>query len=312
MLHHGRVFSASLHPTSHRRQFIIEPQEVAFGLLYLLSIIRLAAAGKHGWDFWTQLLLMFCGIAVVVFDQWKQTALSHRLRLFAPIVTMPIVYAAVAPVAALSGSGAALLQRADSVLVGGDLSVRMQWLASAPATELLAVCYIGFFLLIASALWAHGFGPMPRAQFLLRLLGVLYGVGFLGYTLLPAAGPYVEMAGHFSKPLTGWFATDLFHAMMAWGSNRVDCFPSLHCAISGAILLTDWKYDRRRFRWLLAPVAGIWVATVYLRQHYFSDVLAGGILLFLAAKLLWAWLTAIEPVNEPVESINFTKPDDRG
>ena len=297
-----------MHPTSHRRQFIIEPQEGAFGILLLTSVIRLAAAGKHGWDFWTLLLLMFGGIAAATYDERRWTAVSHRLRLFCPIVAMPVAYAAVAPVAALAGSGAALLQRADSVLVGGDLSVRMQWLASAPTTELFAVCYIGFFPLIASALWAHGFGPMPRAQFLLRLLGVLYGIGFLGYTLLPAAGPYVEMAGHFSKPLMGWIATDFFHAMMAWGSNRVDCFPSLHCAISGAILLADWKYDRRRFCWLLAPVAGIWVATVYLRQHYFSDVLAGGILLFLAAKVVAAWLTSIEPVNEPVEIINFTKP----
>ena len=295
-----------VHPNPSQRQFIIEPQEIAFGVLYLVSAIRLATAGKLGGSFWLLLLLLLGGIAAIILDQRRRTQRSRRLRLFCPIAMMPVAYAAVVPVAELSAHGAAALQHADSILIGGDLSMRIQGIVNAPATELLAACYIVFFPLILSALWTYGLGPLPRAQFLLRLLGTLYGIGFLGYTLLPAAGPYLEMAQRFSVPLTTGPMTRLCHAMIAWGSNRVDCFPSLHCAISGAILLVEWKYNRRRFRWLLVPVIGIWVATLYLRQHYFCDVLAGGILLFLAAKLVSAWPSNIELVNESSESINFT------
>ena len=294
-----------MHPNPSQRKFIIEPQEIAFGLLYTISAARLAAAGIFGGTFWILLLLFLGGIAVAALDQSRRTANSRRLRLICPIAIMPVAYAVIPKIAALTANGAAALQHADSILLGGDLSVQMQGLVNAPLTELLAACYVGFFPLILSALCAHGLGPLPRAQFLLRLLGTLYGIGFLGYTLLPAAGPYLEMTAQFSIPLTGGPVTKLYHAMMASGSNRVDCFPSLHCAISGAILLVEWKFARRRFRWLLAPVIGIWVATIYLRQHYFTDVLAGGIVLFLIAKLVGAWLSDIESLDDSVESINF-------
>jgi membrane-associated phospholipid phosphatase len=59
------------------------------------------------------------------------------------------------------------------------------------------------------------------------------------------------------------------------GSNRVDVFPSLHCAVSGYILGFSFRYQRREFWLLLLPICGLWLATIYLRYHYLVDVLFG-------------------------------------
>jgi len=52
-------------------------------------------------------------------------------------------------------------------------------------------------------------------------------------------------------------------------------FPSLHAAASLVALVCAWRFARRWF-WVLLPfVLGLWVSTIYLRHHYFVDLLAG-------------------------------------
>jgi membrane-associated phospholipid phosphatase len=58
----------------------------------------------------------------------------------------------------------------------------------------------------------------------------------------------------------------------------------LHVAASAFLLFFDMKWNRRRFWLCLIPCAGIWFSTVYLRYHYFADILAG----FAAAALALA------------------------
>jgi membrane-associated phospholipid phosphatase len=62
----------------------------------------------------------------------------------------------------------------------------------------------------------------------------------------------------------------------------VDVFPSLHCANSLYILLSDYEHKRWRFWAYLVPCVGLWASTLYLRYHYFIDVLCGLVLGWLA------------------------------
>jgi hypothetical protein len=270
------------------RNCSIEPQEIAFGFLYSFCAFRLFGS----WDSLGFLVLLLGLWTLAVVDRNTQSHALYWLRLLFPILTMPFVYAQVAKVAAITGSRASLLQTADSMLLGGNLSVEFQHFAHPAFTEALAICYIGFFPLVLGAVWVHCGSGIISGQFVLRLLGCLYGLGFLGYCIVPAAGPYCELAGSFSTPLSGWFFTDMYMAMMEWGSNRVDCFPSLHCAISGAVLAADWRFSRRRFRWMLLPV-------VYLRQHYVIDVVCGAVLLFVIIQIVRRWPSRIEEWNPP-------------
>jgi membrane-associated phospholipid phosphatase len=69
-------------------------------------------------------------------------------------------------------------------------------------------------------------------------------------------------------------------------------FPSLHAAVSSVALIFAWRHVRAFF-WILLPFAlGLWVSTIYLRHHYFVDLLAGWTLAPLAvfvAPRLDAW-----------------------
>ena len=68
------------------------------------------------------------------------------------------------------------------------------------------------------------------------------------------------------------------------GSNTVDVFPSVHVAASLYLLLFDWQHWRRRFWWVLVPCTVLWWSTLYLRFHYFVDLLAG-----VAVALIGVW-----------------------
>ena len=55
-------------------------------------------------------------------------------------------------------------------------------------------------------------------------------------------------------------------------------FPSLHTAASLAALVYAWRYVRW-WAWVLVPfVLGLWASTIYLRHHYFVDLVAGWLL----------------------------------
>ncbi|MFH1054589.1 MAG: phosphatase PAP2 family protein [Candidatus Altiarchaeota archaeon] len=52
-------------------------------------------------------------------------------------------------------------------------------------------------------------------------------------------------------------------------------FPSVHVALSLLVLLYALKFSRK-WGYALAPLIVLsWVSTVYLRRHYFIDVIAG-------------------------------------
>jgi membrane-associated phospholipid phosphatase len=88
------------------------------------------------------------------------------------------------------------------------------------------------------------------------------------------------MAGEFTVPLDGWHITRWTARIVEAGSNHVDAFPSLHCAVSFYLLMSDRRFKPWRFRVYLLPAIGLWISTIYLRYHYVVDVAAGFALAF--------------------------------
>jgi membrane-associated phospholipid phosphatase len=89
----------------------------------------------------------------------------------------------------------------------------------------------------------------------------------------------------FHTALHGPLLVDWALGAVDRGSNTVDVFPSVHVAASLYLLLFDWQHCRRRFWWVLAPCMVLWWSTVYLRFHYFVDLLAG-----VAVALVGLWV----------------------
>ena len=151
-------------------------------------------------------------------------------------------------------------------------------------TELLSVAYMFFMLLLFVNLIRYFFFDEQLLERFYAGLFTVYGLGFLGYFLVPAAGPYLAYAEIFDRPLAGYAVAKANEAMVLAGSSRVDVWPSLHVAVSAFILGHLARYHRREAKLLAVPVALLWCSTIYLRYHYVADVVCG---FALALFALW-------------------------
>ena len=179
----------------------------------------------------------------------------------------------------------ALMERADLLLFGFNPNLALERVSAAWLSDVLSAAY--FFAFLPYLAWAFvGYYRGDREIF--RRFGsglfTVYALGFLGYTVAPTVGPYLWMAERFQEPLSGHWLMSAHYALVLGGTNGIDAFPSLHCALTAFVLFFDREKAPGRFRLMMIPVALLWVATVYLRFHYVVDVLAG---FMIAALGLW-------------------------
>ena len=176
----------------------------------------------------------------------------------------------------------------DRAVFGVDVSYWLGLHATPLLTRVMVWCYASYFVspaLLASVIYFTG----DRALFRdLLLAGVLCAVlGYTGYLLVPAVGPYVYEADLFPTRLPGGGAeTHVFiRAIDDLKGVARDCFPSLHTAHTTVVLAFSWRFRRAVF-WCFLPIAlGLYVSTVYLRMHYVVDVAAGFVTAAIAVGL---------------------------
>ncbi len=176
----------------------------------------------------------------------------------------------------------------DRALFGVDASAWLGRFATPTLTRAMVACYASYFValpLLASAIYWTGDRRLFRE---LMVSGVLTTViGYCGYLLVPAVGPYVYQSALFPTRLPGGGPeTHLFIAAIddLKGVAR-DCFPSLHTAHTTVVLAFAARFRRWAFLGYLPVAIGLYVSTVYLRMHYVVDVFAG-----FGAAALGVWL----------------------
>ena len=275
------------------------PHELAFGLLFALTWARLVfAAGCFAPDTLLFLGLLLAGVLLVVWSQRNRSDARVRVRLWFYPLAMNISYFALktAAPAVHPQLEDAVLQRFDAALAGGNLSLRLEPFMHPVATEFFSFCYLLFFpYLFFSWIYYHRQNLSLMETFFTGFFTV-YGLGLLGYTLLPALGPYLDpaLAAQFAAPLNGGLITRLNSSIVLQGCNRVDCFPSLHCAISSYVLFFDRQHCPWRFKLYLVPAVGLWVSTIYLRYHYSIDLCGG-----FALSCLGLWIANRHAGSQP-------------
>jgi len=186
------------------------------------------------------------------------------------------------------------LQLVDRWLVGGDLSLALQRWNHPWLTELLSAAYLSYVPYVAAATLLYLLDDITlAARFCLGILTAV-AIGFLGYILIPAYGPYLALADQFTVPLSGGWIAQFNAEVVRMGSIRVDTFPSLHCALPAFVLAFDFLHHRTRFWVGLIPCLLLWFSTVYLRYHYLADAVAGFALAGFALFLALRWPAARE------------------
>lgn len=269
--------------SSHR----LLPHELFFGLFLIVTWLRLAwHEGFFGGDALLYFALLAANGWAIWFCRSNNTPQRWRLGLLFYPLAMNIAFMNMKTAIPKIHSGRmdTWLQHLDQLGIGMNLSVRLQPLIHPALTETLSFCYLLFFPYLLFSLIYYFSGEVGLLKKFVAGLFTIYGLGFLGYSLVPAAGPYLAMPDAFHAPLTGWRITQWNAAVVAAGSNGVDVFPSLHCAVSSYFLFFDRRHRPWGFKLYLVPCVGLWVSTIYLRYHYAVDVLCG---FALAGFALW-------------------------
>jgi membrane-associated phospholipid phosphatase len=258
--------------------------ERVFGSYVLFTLIRLltdAGAFSFHTFFYAASLAVICG-GVSLASRAGSRAWRARLAVYPVLMLALFVNMRYVSPLINDGKRDALLQGLDKLLLGGSISEMMTPFMTPAAVEILSFCYMFFMVYLFSSILCWLFAERSLAESFYKGLFTLYGIGYFGYTLVPAVGPYIAYASAFSAPLKGYFLTDFLAAAYPLGTNYTDIFPSLHCAVALYLIFFDLKWNRARFYICLVPCAGIIVSTVGLRYHYFVDLLAGAAAAFVS------------------------------
>ena len=263
------------------------PHEWLFGTYLLLTGLRLFVHGgaARPWAF-AFFGCLIASIGIIFWAERNLTAWRWRVRLLFYPCAMGISFYAMGVAVPLLGNGKVdtLLLGWDRALLGETPAVAWEpWLR--PWAEDVAMTgYLFFFYYLVAEPAVYCIKNLRLFRKCIVGLFTLYALAFTSYTVFPAGGPWRWMT--FETPLHGPWLLDWTLGPVNEGSNAVDVFPSVHLAASLYLLRFDWQHGRRRFWVYLLPCLVLWWSTMYLRFHYFVDLLAG------AAMALAGWWMA--------------------
>jgi membrane-associated phospholipid phosphatase len=171
-----------------------------------------------------------------------------------------------------------ILAAIDRALFHVDVSAWLDGYATPEITQVMVICYLSYFFAAAIlACLIYWVGNRALFRDFLVSLTVATMIGYVGYLIVPAVGPYLYQKDLFPKRLPGNLplTEQLIASVDALKGVARDCFPSLHTTHTTVVLVFAWRFRRIAF-WAYLPMAiGLYISTMYLRMHYAVDVAAG-------------------------------------
>ncbi len=255
------------------------------GLIFVLVIFYLSEVSRSPYK-WEPLAVFAVSLSLVagaVYLRRKKNknTFLNILLIFYPLLFLFVVFESFFMIIPWFNPNRydALFAEMDLKLLGVNPTVWIEQFVRPWLTDLLYLIYIVYFpmpwfLLVWLAV-KKKLTELDRSVFILLMT---YYLGYLGYFFFPAMGPrFYEPIMHLQqKSLDGIFlARPIREMIMIFEPNKFDAFPSLHIAVSLTTIMLMGKYNKKLFYIFLPVVAGIFIAVIYCRYHYFVDVVAG-------------------------------------
>ena len=184
----------------------------------------------------------------------------------------------------------------DRWLTGVNPSLWLEQFANPALNEFMQFSYFTYFLflLVLGAVLYYR-REWPSYWAVMTYSAVAYSLGYVIAAFFPVQSPWFTLAGMWHGDLAGGPFTAVINFIEKCGRVRGAAFPSQHVAGAMAALWGAWRHRRWLF-WVFLPfVVCMCASTVYVRNHYVADVLAGmltGTLGYLIGKsLISKWPT---------------------
>ena len=177
----------------------------------------------------------------------------------------------------------------DRAILGNDVSAIFHKIANPYLTEYLQIAYTSFYLWFI--IMGIEFYRKQKKNFDIYSRNVIFGffLSFFLYFFMPAIGPRLTLCD-FTKlnaELPGLYLTNYLRNIVNQGGGIInntlspsllanrDCMPSGHTMMSVINMFFAFKY-RLKSKWFVGLFGiSIIFATLYLRYHYFVDIIAG-------------------------------------
>lgn len=226
---------------------------------------------------WVVLALMVIALAL---GRGKQFAVD-----WAPFLVLFFAYEEMRGFASKTGFAPHDVSGLETALFGGDLPTLVLQHRFYDARSIglqdwagLVLYFLHFVIpvVVGFVFWFRNRDHYWRFVSALLLLSFL---AFITYLFFPTAPPWIEHrevvkindmtvakwgVSYFISPIVGHI-----------NPNRYAAFPSLHAAYPALAAIYAWRRYRGIGVALLVWTAAVWLAIVYLGEHYFVDALAG-------------------------------------
>ena len=167
----------------------------------------------------------------------------------------------------------ATLSRIDAWILGNQASFLLEPFLRPRLTDFLYLIYFSHVVFFPGV--ALYFYLKKEEQAFRRIMMGFLTIMLLGitsYILVPAEGPQTFFADQYKRDLTGEKLIQNADYIFRTGHVGFDCFPSLHVGIPLLLSFYLRTYRKKAFIPVLVYVALMCCATLYLRYHYFIDV----------------------------------------
>ncbi len=178
----------------------------------------------------------------------------------------------------------------DRWILGTDITVELYKIASPLLTEILQISYATFFFLPV-ILGIDLLLNKRVEEFRFGAFLILYGffLSFDGYFLAPAVGPRFTLHDFYSinSELPGLWLTNMLRDFVNAGESlrpgmphpeavvQRDVFPSGHTDMTLIVMYLAYKFKLKSRYFLITNGILLIFSTMYLRYHYFIDVIGG-------------------------------------
>jgi membrane-associated phospholipid phosphatase len=281
---------------NHRINKFLLVDKATFVYLAVLSLLILIFH-KNLVNWWVYLIfnLGICLSIVLIANSLnnKANSLTFFFRHWYPLLFFILLYEGTRPLIHMifSHSFDPLVNRLELALFGIYPTVWMQKFVCLGLNEFLMFSYSFYYFLLV-VLGAGLFVKHKIRQFdnLLFTSAVAYYISYLGFILFPVEGPRFALWAKHQLEINGGFFTSLAQGLIERAGMEGGAMPSSHVAVALVVLVYANRHHRLLY-WVLSPlVISLFVATVYGRFHYVSDVaaglLVGGISIFLCDRII--------------------------